>query len=164
MWSFIKLLLLFIVATVCHWAFSSLFSFWGLSVNIMLAFTAAFCAVLKPAFGYSAAFVCGLFLDFFATKLFGYNAFSFTVASCVIYALAERFDFDGIFPQVISVFGLSVLVSVINALLVWWFASAAMWPGFWSVLGGAFFCALLAPAVFWIVRRVLACGPVCWQR
>ena len=164
MWSFVKLLLLFVAATVCHWAFASLFSFWGMSVNIMLAFTAAFCAVLKPEFGYSAAFVCGLFLDFFGTKLFGNNAFSFTVAACIIYALAERFDFDGIVPQVVSVFGLSILVSVINALLVWWFASAAMWPGFWSVLGGAVIGALLAPAVFWLVRRTLNGGAVCRQR
>lgn len=164
MWSFIKLLLLFVAATVCHWAFASLFSFWGLSVNIMLAFTAAFCALLKPEFGYPAAFVCGLFLDFFGTKLFGNNAFSFTVEACIIYALAERFDFDGIFPQVVSVFGLSVLVSVLNALLIWWFASASMFPGVWSVLGGAVICALLAPAVFWLVRRVLGGGAVCRQR
>ena len=64
----------------------------------------------------------------------------------------------------VSVFGLSVLVSVINALLVWWFASATMWPGFWSVLGGAVIGALLAPAVFWLVRRTLNGGAVCRQR
>lgn len=44
---------------------------------------------------------------FFGTKLFGNNAFTFTVAACVVYGLSERFDFDGIFPQMLTVFGLT---------------------------------------------------------
>ena len=43
----LKLICLFILATVFHWAFASLFVRWGLSVNIILVFVTAFCALLK---------------------------------------------------------------------------------------------------------------------
>ncbi len=163
MWSFVKLIFLFLVATVVHWAFASSFSYWGLSVNMLLAFAAAFCAVLKPSFGYPAAFVCGLFLDFFGTKLFGNNAFTFTVCACIVYGLAERFDFDAVFPQMVTVFGLTVFAGVLNSLLFLWFTSASLWPGLWSLLGGSAIGGVLAPAVFWLVRRTLNKGPVCRQ-
>lgn len=161
MWSFVKLVFLFVLATVFHWAFASGFSLWGMGVNMMLVFAVAFCAVLKPVCGYPAAFVCGLFLDFFGTKLFGNNAFTFAVAACVVYGLSERFDFDGIFPQMLTVFGLTFLVGALNSVLIWWFASAVVWPGLWSLLGGAVVSALLAPGVFWLVRRTLGKGAVC---
>ncbi len=161
MWSFCKLILLFLLATVCHWSLATLFSFCGLSVNMMLVFAIVFCAVLKPIFGYSIAFVCGLFLDFFGTKLFGNNAFSFTVAACTVYALAQRFDFEAFFPQMFSVFGLTIGVAILNSFLLYWFTSSAMWPGFWSLLGGAVVVSLVSPGIFWLVRRVLGQGFVC---
>lgn len=163
MWGLLKLVFLFLLATVCHWCLATVCSVWGLSVNVMLAFAVAFCTVLKPAFGYPAAFLCGLFLDFFGTKLFGNNAFTFTVAACIVYALAERFDFDGIFPQIFTVFGLTFFAGALNSLLLVWFTSSSMWPGFWSLLGGSVLGAVLAPAVFWTVRRVLGKGAVCRQ-
>jgi len=163
MWAFCKLVFLFILATVCHWAFATAGGVWGVSANLMLAFAAAFCTVLKPAFGYPAAFLCGLFLDFFGVKLFGNNAFSFTAAACIMYGLAERFDFDGIFPQMVTVFGLTFFVAVLNSVLLMWFTSSAMWPGFFSLAGGALLDGALAPAVFWAVRRTLGKGAVCRQ-
>ncbi len=158
MWSFIKLVFLFILATIVHWAFASIFSYWGMSVNMILAFAAAFCTVLKPACGYPAAFICGLFLDFFGTKLFGNNAFTFTVAACVVYDLSSRFDFDAIPPQMVTVFGLTFFGGVLNTLLFWWFASTDMWPGFRSLLIGSVVTALFAPAVFGLVRIVMGKG------
>ena len=151
--SILKLIGLFVFGTVCHWACTTFFSYWGLSVNMMLIFTAALCSVLKPELGYPVAFLAGLFLDFFGTKLFGNNAFSFTVAACVIYGLRERFDFDSIFPQMIASFALAWLVGILNSFLLWWFTSSAMWPGFLELLGGALISSLLAPLVFALVRR-----------
>ena len=158
MWSFIKLVFLFILATIVHWAFASIFSYWGMSVNMILAFAAAFCAVLKPACGYPAAFICGLFLDFFGTKLFGNNAFTFTAAACIMYDLSDRFDFDAIPPQMVTVFGLTFFSGVLNSLLFWWFTASDMWPGFWNLLGGSVVTALFAPAVFGLVRIVMGKG------
>lgn len=155
MWSLIKLVLLFIIATVVHWAFASVFSYWGLSVNMILAFTAAFCSVLRPSFGYPVAFFCGLFLDFFGTKLFGNNAFTFTVAACIVYDLSDRFDFDAVPPQMVTVFALTFVCGALNSLLFWWFASTDMWPGWWSLIGGSLVTAVFAPAVFGLVRLVM---------
>lgn len=151
--SFLKLAALFILATICHWAGATLFSYAGLSVNMMLVFTAALCSVLKPEIGYLIAFLSGLFLDFFGTKLFGNNAFSFTIIACIVYNLRERFDFDSIFPQMMTVFGLTCLAGILNSILLWWFTSSAMWPGLMGLLSGALIGTLFAPLVFWGVRR-----------
>lgn len=158
MWNLIKLMFLFILATVVHWAFASVFSYWGLSVNMILAFAIAFCAVLKPGFGYPAAFICGLFLDFFGAKLFGNNAFTFTVAACVVYTLSDRFDFDAVPPQMVTVFVLTFLVGALNSLLFLWFASTDMWPGFWSLAGGSLVTAVFSPVVFGLVRLLMGGG------
>ena len=77
----LKLFLLFIAATVLHWAFMSVFGGAGVSLNVMLVFACAVCAYLPPQYGYTAAFVCGLFLDFFGVKLFGNNALTFTLCA-----------------------------------------------------------------------------------
>lgn len=155
MFNAFKLLVLFVAATVFHWAFASLFVRWGLNVNIMLVFVTAFCVLLKAPVAYSAAFLCGLFLDFFGTKLFGNNAFTFTICACIVCNMIDRFDFDELFPQMVAVFALTWLAAVVNAVLVYLFAHSSLWPGFWSVFAGAVIDALCAPFVFVLVRRIL---------
>lgn len=155
-----KLIFLFVCATVFHWAFAALFARWGISVNIILVFVTAFCALFKLPLAYSAAFLCGLFLDFFGTKLFGNNAFTFTICACIICNIAPRFDFDELFPQMVAVFGLTWLAGILNTLLVFLFASASVWPGFFSLLGGSLIDALLAPAIFWWVRCIMGFSTV----
>ncbi len=155
MWKTCKVMILFVLATVCHWALATLFSFYGINVNMMLVFAIAFCAVLPLEAGYPLAFLCGLFLDFFGTKLFGNNAFSFTVTACFIYALRERIDFDGYLPQIVTVFLCTGAVGIMNSILLIWFTSSSQWPGFWSVLGGAVVGGISAPAVFGLVRVAL---------
>lgn len=147
-----KLIFLFVFATVCHWALATLFSFCGLSVNMMLVFAIAFCTVLPLEAGYPIAFLCGLFLDFFGSRLFGNNAFSFTLTACVIYALRERIDFDGYIPQMVTVFVSTLAVGIVNSVLLVWFTSSSQWAGFWSTLGGAVVGGLAAPFVFGLVR------------
>ena len=151
----LRLFCLFVMATVFHWAFASLFARWGLSANIILVFVTAFCALLKSPVAYSMAFLCGLFLDFFSAKLFGNNAFTFTVCACLICNIVDRFDFDELFPQMVAVFGLSCLAVVLNSILVAVFASSSAWPGLWSMLWGAVLNALCAPFVFWSTRQLV---------
>lgn len=156
-----KLICLFVLATVCHWAFASFFAPVGISVNMMLVFVTAFCVCLKPPFAYTGAFLCGLFLDFFGTKLFGNNAFTFTVCACLIDSMVDRFDFEALFPQMVAVFCLTWLTGLLNTCLVFLFASASSWPGFFSLLGGALIDGLCAPLVFWAVGTVLGQSPLC---
>ena len=163
MFSAFKLICLFILATVFHWAFALFFAQWGLSVNIILVFVVAFCALLKDPWAYGMAFLCGLFLDFFNTKLFGSNAFTFTICACLVCNMVDRFDFDELFPQMVAVFCLSWLTGILTSLLVVLFAASSAWPGFWNMLGGAVLNAVLAPCAFWIVRRVTGNSSLCRQ-
>lgn len=158
----LKLIFLFVVSTMCHWALATFFARWGLSVNMMLVFVTAFCAFFKLPFAYSMAFFCGLFLDFFGTKLFGNNAFTFTVCACLVCNIVPRFDFDEIFPQTVAVFALTWLAGILNTLLISLFASASVWPGFLSLLGGSIVDGCCAPFVFLLVRRVM--GNSSWLR
>lgn len=146
-----KLVLLFVLATVCHWAFSSFFALWGISVNLLLVFVIAVSAFCPPQTGYPMAFFCGLFLDFFSTKLFGYNAFSFTLAALAVYSVSGRLDFEALFPQTVTVFFLTVLVSVINNALVLLFTAGTIWAGWPNVLTGSLACTLVSPLVFTVV-------------
>ncbi len=151
-----KLLILFLLATVCHWAFMAVFGAVGITVNIMLIFSMVVCAYLKPEFGYPTAFLSGLFLDFFGVKLFGCNAFVFTLCACAVYGMEKRLDFDGIIPQIISVLLLTLLAGLFNLLLLKVFTGFSAWSGFWAFAGGITFNAVLAPIVFNILRRVFA--------
>lgn len=148
----VKLTLLFILATIGHWAFSSLFALSGFNINILLVSVIALCTCCKMQTGYTMAFLCGLFLDFFSTKLFGYNAFSFTLVALIIYGVSERLDFESVFPQMFTTFVLTIFVSVVNNALVLFFTASTIWAGWWSVLSGALLTTLIAPVVFTFIR------------
>ena len=158
MWGFIKLFIAFVGATVFHWAFATAFANIGIQVSVMLVFVVVCCTLLKPAYGYPMAFLCGLFLDFFGTKLFGNNAFTFCLLATFVYMLSERFDFESILPQMVSVFCLSVFAILFNALLLMLFSASAVWQGFWSLLAGSVINAVMAPVVFFILRLLLSKG------
>ena len=102
--------------------------------------------------------MCGLFLDFFGTRLFGNNAFTFCALACVVYAVGERFDFESILPQMLSVLLGSLAAVWVSTLLGRIFAGASVVLGWWSWLGGSVTNALLAPAVFLFLRRLFSKG------
>ena len=153
-----KLFLLFLLATIGHWFFAAILGRWGISVNLMLIFAIASCTVLPRAWGYPVAFVSGLFLDFFSTKLFGANAFTFTCCSCAVYGLARRLDFDGFIPQMAVVFLGSVFAAFLNSWLIWIFASSILWAGILNILSGAVIGAISAPFVFKVIHKILRDG------
>ena len=113
----------------------SVFGGAGVSLNVMLVFACAVCAYLPPQYGYTAAFVCGLFLDFFGVKLFGNNALTFTLCACMMYGLDKRLDFDAPAPQMISLFALGLFAAVFNLALLRVFAGSF---GLDGVLAAAF--------------------------
>lgn len=149
----LKIFILFIVSTVLHWTFMTIFGGVGISLNVMLVFACAVCACLKPQYGYPTAFVCGLFLDFFGVKLFGNNALTFTLCASMVYALEKRLDFEAPVPQMLGVFGLSIFAVLFNVLLLKVFTGFSAWTGFWPFAAGVVLNALLAPAIFWAVHR-----------
>ena len=151
----LKIFILFILSTVLHWTFTTVFGGAGLSLNVMLVFACAVCAFMKPQYGYPTAFVCGLFLDFFGVKLFGSHALTFTLCACMVYGLEKRLDFDAPAPQMLGVFALSLFAVLFNMFVLKVFAGFSSWTGFGPFVGGIVLNALLAPFVFWAVRRVL---------
>ena len=152
--TFVKLFILFLIATVLHWAFTALLGSWSISMNFMLIFALAVCANTKPEYGYPTAFICGLFLDFFGVKLFGHNALLFTLCASCIYLLENRLDFDTATPQVVCVVGLGLFWTVANWVLLQVFAGFSAWNGWGPFIGGITLSALLAPGVFWLIGNV----------
>ena len=150
-----KLFLLFLAATLLHWACMSLVGGAGMSLNIMLVFSLAVCAYVRPEYGYPLAFICGLFLDFFGVKLFGNNALIFTLCAAAIYGMEKRLDFDAVLPQMICVAGLSLAAVLGNMLLLKVFASVVVWGGWWPFISGWGLNILLAPVIFGTVRRLI---------
>ena len=149
-----ELMLLFLAATVLHWILTSLLGSWGQNLNFMLLFAAAACVFVKPEYGYPTAFLCGLFLDFFGVKLFGHYALIFTLCAAVIYSLEDRLDFDAVVPQMVCIFVLETAAALGNLILLKMLAGFSAWNGFFPFVGGIAVCTLLAPGVFWAVRRV----------
>ena len=151
-----KLCLFFLVATVLHWAFMAISGGWGLSLNFMLVFAMAVCAFVKPEYGYPTAFLCGLFLDFFGVKLFGHHALIFTLCATVVYALENRLNFDSVIPQMVCIFVLETAAALANLVLLSMLAGFSAWNGFFPFVGGIGVSTLVAPAVFWAVRRAFS--------
>ncbi|MBR3632851.1 MAG: rod shape-determining protein MreD [Elusimicrobiaceae bacterium] len=149
----LKLMLLFWAATILHWGCLALLGAWGISVNVMLVFVMAVCACLKPEYGYPTAFICGLFLDFFGVKLFGHNAFVFMWCAVAVYSLEKRVDLEAVVPQVVSAFVLGLLAAVFNGVLLKFFVGLSTWNGWWPFVSAIILTALIAPAIFWAVRR-----------
>ena len=151
-----KLIVLFLLATVLHWALTSVLGGWGQNLNVMLVFAVAACVFVKPEYGYPLAFMCGLFLDFFGVKLFGHYALIFTLCAAVIYSLENRLDFDSAIPQMVCVLCLESAAALSNLILLKLLAGFSAWNGFFPFVGGIAASALLAPGVFWLVRRTFA--------
>ena len=156
MWTACKLFLFFIVATVLHWACVALFGAWGVSLNVMLVFTLAVCAFVKPEYGYPAAFISGLFLDFFGVKLFGHYAFIFTLCAATVYTLENRLDLEAAVPQMLYVGVFSTLAALCNLLLLRVFAGFSAWNGVGPFVGGIVLNVLLAPVMFWVINQAFA--------
>lgn len=113
----LKFIILFTAITVLHWLFLLIGGRFGISINLMLSFAIASCLYLKRLSGYPTAFFCGLFLDLWGTRLFGSNAFSFTLVAMCIYEIFDRFDFDGFLSQWFTTFVMGILVFLTNYIL-----------------------------------------------
>ena len=149
----LKLLVLFLAATVLHWGCLALLGAWGISVNVMLVFVMAVCTYLKPEYGYPTAFVCGLFLDFFGVKLFGHHAFVLMWCAVAVYGLEKRVDLEAVMPQVASALVLTVFATLFNGILLKFFVGFSAWDGWGSFISSTMLTALLAPAIFWTLQH-----------
>jgi len=142
--NFIILVLVFLVSTTAHWAFASAGAEFNLNVNFMLAAGAAVCSFYDGRAGFTFMFFGGMFLDFFGVNMFGAYALTFTLCAAAVYLVKNSLDFDSPAAQAVLVYNLAGVI----------FLKGTFWPGFTSVILGAAITAVIAPVVFYIVKKL----------
>jgi rod shape-determining protein MreD len=149
-----KITLLFFIATVLHWFCAGLGMPFGIRVNVMFVFTACVCLFLPPAYGYSAAFISGLFLDFFGANTFGIYAVAFNICASLTYLAARNMDFANIVTQAFMIFLLSIAGELVYGVLGIAFFKPPEMRGVLGILLGAACNAVLAPAVYYSFKML----------
>ncbi len=147
-----KLFILFMFSTVLHWACVSLGAEINVSVNIMLTFAFTACVFTDGIYGYSFAFLSGIFLDSFGTQMFGVYGLTFTLIARATYFLAKQLDFNNPLTQFVAVFILSVLCELMYSVLGFVFIKGVAWTGFTSLIVGSSINAALTPLMFYMFR------------
>lgn len=117
---------------------------------LMLVVFLAFYEV--SAFGALLAFIVGLELDLFSGVFIGPWAGSCVAVYGFLSALAQHLFIESVLAASIVVFLSALGMNLVYMILVFEFKPIEF-PIFWRVLGDSFVTALVAPAVFWLLRR-----------
>ena len=156
--NFLNAFLIFIIATLLHWVFIEIFAPFNITLGIMLAFALIMAARSPRAGGYTFAFFCGLFLDFFSASMFGGYALAFTLLMFTFYHVEHKIDFKEPGPQLIITAGLNMYTVLLYGLLGKIFTGAFLWHGFASFVAGSLITGLLAPVLYVFVNKYLIFG------
>lgn len=152
--NFIKIFLLFLLSTVLHWAFASAGAEAGIGINLMLVFAFAVCVFTPPAYGYTFAFLSGLFLDSFGTQMFGLYGLIFVLVARIAYLLARNMDFQNALTQFMAVFLLSIFTAAAYSALGLMFIKGGGWSGFKTLIFGSAINGCLAPIMFYVFNKI----------
>lgn len=146
-------LFVFIMATIFYWLGLLIFSPLGFSVNIMFGFCLIVAVLLPQRYGYTFAFLSGLFLDFLGTSLFGSQALAFTLVMMLFYRVEDKIDFTDIIPQMILTGIFNVLLVFTFAILSKIFTGVFVWQGWLDLIFGSVALGVLMPFLFYITDR-----------
>ena len=146
-------LLVFIIATIFYWLGLLILSPLGLSVNIMFAFCLIIAVLLPQRYGYTFAFLSGLFLDFLGTSLFGSQALAFTLVMMLFYRVEDKIDFTDVIPQMILTGIFNVLLVFIFAVISKIFTGVFVWQGWGNLIFGSLILGLVMPFLFYLTDR-----------
>ncbi|WP_428897069.1 rod shape-determining protein MreD [Parelusimicrobium proximum] len=150
----LKLILVFLLSTVLHWSFANFGVEYTSGISVMFVFMFVCCVMLPPAYGHAAAFVSGLFLDFFGTSMFGMYAFTYTLSAMIIYMTAKNIAFNHLLAQVLTVFALSFCAELFYSGIGSVFFKGVPWHGFWPIITGSFINGILAVPMFALFRFI----------
>ena len=150
--SFIGDLLLYLLAGLVHWWWTSNLSVFGVAPNIVFAAALSAAIIARPAKALAYCFFFGIYLDMLGSNLFGAYALTYTLMAYGIYIMKRHLDLVSPFSQVIAAFtltmistlfyqGLSLTLAKINPLQLKAF------------LIEPFLNALLAPVVFYFFAQ-----------
>ena len=150
---FLGAVIIFIMATLLHWIFVEIFSAFSITVGVMLAFSLIMASLLSESGGYTFAFISGLFLDFFASSMFGGYALVFTVMLFIFYKIDDKIDFREPGPQLVITALLNIASVLFYGILARVFTGAFVWQGITSLLAGSLVTALILPLLYLFITR-----------
>jgi rod shape-determining protein MreD len=146
---------LFAAAMAFHWWWTTHFSFFGLSPQILLVLTVAVAARSGPIRAMCLGFAWGLFLDFLNARLFGANALALTLVGYGAGSVRRQIDVAGLAPQCAIVGLMTWAYFLLLGLLGAVFMRHFLWVGWTAFLFDPFYnvLAAAAAAAVWEVRR-----------
>ena len=143
--SALRAVALFFAAALLQWWWSTHFSFWGLSPQILLALTAVIASRRGPDRGMGYGFAWGLFLDVLRPELFGGNAFCLMLVGYASGTVRRQIDVDDFVSQGVVVALMTWGYFLCYGLLGVIFSQGFLWPGWPAFLFDPFYNCLLAP-------------------
>ncbi len=153
---FLNVFLIFIAATIFYWLGLIFFAPLGLSINIMFAFSIIIAVMLPPRYGYTFAFLSGLFLDFLGTSLFGSHALAYTLIMILFYRIKDNFEFKENIPQMAITSVLNFFLILVFGLISKIFTGIFFWQGWKDLILGSIILGLIMPLFYAIVNKFLA--------
>ena len=155
---FLNIIFIFIIATIFYWLGLIIFAPLDLSVNIMFAFSIIIAVLLPQRYGYTFAFLSGLFLDFLGTSLFGSHALAFTLLMVLFYNVRDKIDFKECIPQMVITGMLNILFILVFGLLSKIFTGVFVWQGWKDLIFGSIILGLIMPIFYNITAKFLVFG------
>jgi rod shape-determining protein MreD len=120
---------LFFVAMMGQWLWSSYFSLWGLSPQLLLVLTVSAAARWGPTYAMCLGFCWGIFLDTMSVRLFGANALALTLVGYGTGSVRRQIDVTGLAPLCLVVLIMSWAYFVSLGLLGLLFLRDPLWVG-----------------------------------
>ncbi|MFA6093041.1 MAG: rod shape-determining protein MreD [Elusimicrobiota bacterium] len=150
-----RVLILFFLALAAEWFWSTYLSVWGVAPQLLLLCTLAVASQSGPVAGQCYGFFWGIFLDVLDVHVFGAAMLILTLTGYVVGGLRRQMDVSGASSQMTVTAGLSLIYWLSLGLAGLVFERQFLWVGWKIFILGTAFNVILAPAVFWVVRRIL---------
>jgi len=100
------------------------------------------------------AFLAGFLKDSFTAGIFGANIFSFLICAIILDQYKRYIYREDLYLKVILVFVITLVNGLLNLVIVISSISIPFWGSFlFIVLPESFYTTLVAPALFWIMRK-----------
>lgn len=150
---FIFYLITFVVGVCIQVMGSKFFVPFGIAPNYLLIFTIYFSLIRGPLVGETLGFFWGVSADGITAELFGAQAFLLTCIGFLSGRMSRKLDVSKPWAQIIFVFLMSALYFAGLFMLYYIFAEAKRTIGFSVMIFHPLMNALLAPAIYWIIRK-----------
>jgi rod shape-determining protein MreD len=151
----IKTLSIFAVGLAAEWLWSTCWPVCGLSPCVLLILTIAIASCAGPVAGQCYGFFWGVFLDVLSAHTFGAGALALTLAGYSVGSLRRQMDVSSPPSQVMVVALVSVAYALFLGLVGLVFERRFLWGGWAVFIGVPLYNCLVAPPIFFLVRRAL---------